>query len=267
MTEARASLAHDEAGAVAVAVEVDADQLLGGTAGLALDPQAAGAGLVDTHPAADGLADRFAAGVDEAQRYPALVDHDGGPEPVGAVGDERGHDGVGEVEPAGVEGHADLGIGAQLVEGADFVGGGDTAGDGDAAGLAAASTTALASSRSVPPMRPSRSTKVTRKPATCSFSSAMRSRIPRPVPSFQPSTTTSPCLASRAATTRSRGELGEDLGLGHGAEDDLGGTEVEPADRGLDIADAAADAALGSGPPAARPGRRCCPCAWRRRGR
>jgi hypothetical protein len=41
MTEARASLAHDEAGAVAVAVEVDADQLLGGTAGLALDPKPA----------------------------------------------------------------------------------------------------------------------------------------------------------------------------------------------------------------------------------
>ena len=63
------------------------------------------------------------------------------------------------------------------------------------------------------------------------------------------------------------GELGEDLGLGHGAEDDLGGTEVEPADRGLDIADAAADPGMGSGRPSARPGRRCCRCAWPRRGR
>ena len=55
-------------------------------------------------------------GVDQAQADAALVDHDGGVEPVRAVGDQRRHDRVGEVEPAGVERHADLGVGADLVE-------------------------------------------------------------------------------------------------------------------------------------------------------
>ena len=59
MAEAWAVLAHDEARAVAVAVEVDPQQLLHRTAGLALDPQAAAAGLVDAHPPAYRLADRF----------------------------------------------------------------------------------------------------------------------------------------------------------------------------------------------------------------
>ena len=43
--------------------------------------------------------------------------------------------------------------------------------------------------------------------------------------------------------TRSRGSCLEDLGLGRGAEDDLARTAVEPADRRLDVADAAADPA------------------------
>ena len=38
-------------------------------------------------------------------------------------------------------------------------------------------------------------------------------------------------------------QLRQDLGLGGGAEDDLARTLVEPADRGRDVADAAADAA------------------------
>jgi hypothetical protein len=38
-------------------------------------------------------------------------------------------------------------------------------------------------------------------------------------------------------------ELPEDLGPGGGAEDDLAGSCIEPVDRGLNVADAAADAA------------------------
>ena len=69
----------------------------------------------------------------------------------------------------------------------------------------AAARISLANARSVPARRPSRSTKVTRKPPTRSRSSARRSSTPWPVRVRQPSTTTSPWRASSAAITRSRG--------------------------------------------------------------
>ena len=69
----------------------------------------------------------------------------------------------------------------------------------------AAARICRAKPRSVPWRRPSRSTKVTRKPPTSSRSSATRSSTPSPVGFRQPSTTTSPCRASSAAITRSRG--------------------------------------------------------------
>ena len=94
------------------------------------------AGLVDAHPPAHRLADRFLRRVDQTQADAALVDDDGGVEAVGPVGDQGRHDGVGEIEPAGVERHADLGVGADLVQRPDLVGRGHASGDGDAAVLA-----------------------------------------------------------------------------------------------------------------------------------
>ena len=67
--------------------------------------------------------------------------------------------------------------------------------------------------------------------------------MPRPVPCCQPSTTTSPCTRVERRDDPLARQLGEDLGLGGRAEDDLARTLVEPADRRLDVADAAADAA------------------------
>mmetsp|Transcript_30648 Transcript_30648/g.100055 ORF Transcript_30648/g.100055 Transcript_30648/m.100055 type:complete len:254 (-) Transcript_30648:356-1117(-) len=68
-----------------------------------------------------------------------------------------------------------------------------------------ASTSSRTASRSMPCMRPSRSTNVTRKLAAYGFSSRILSTTLAPVRVVHPSTTTSPCRASSATTTRSRG--------------------------------------------------------------
>ncbi len=60
-----------------------------------------------------------------------LVAHHGRPQTVGAVGNQGCGKGIGEIEPAGVDGHPDLGVGAETVEGGHLVGGGDAARDGD----------------------------------------------------------------------------------------------------------------------------------------
>ena len=133
--------------------------------------------------------------------------------------------------------------------------------------LPAASTTALASSRLVPPMRPSSSTKVTRKPAD------MRLQLGDPLqdaaagPCCQPSTTTSPCRASRAAITRSRGSRERISGLAAVPRMTLRGTQVEPARSRSRRRGCRRRPGRRSGAAGPRSARRCCPCAWRRRGR
>ncbi len=77
----------------------------------------------------------------------------------------------------------------------------------------AAATTGRTASRSQPPIVPSRSTCVNRKPPTVGASWAMRSSTETPVLVRQPSTTTSPPSASTAAITRSRGRWAHNSAL------------------------------------------------------
>ena len=66
-------LSHGEAHRVAVAVDLGAQELLGGAGAFALDPEAARARLIHPDPAFECGFERFCIGIAQAQRNSALI--------------------------------------------------------------------------------------------------------------------------------------------------------------------------------------------------
>ena len=87
--------------------------------------------MVDALALLQGRPQRFQIGIAQAQRDAALVDHDGRPQAIRPIAPHRRGECLGEAEPAGVQGHADLGVATEAIELRDLFWRRDAAGDGD----------------------------------------------------------------------------------------------------------------------------------------
>ena len=217
-------------------------QLLRRSGALPLAPQPALAGAVDAASLLHRRVEALCVGVREPERAPPLVDHDRRPQAVTTIGTQRRGDCFRERQAAGVERHPDLRVGAEAIERGDLAGQRDPAGDRDP-------RTARRAHQLLDLL--DRGAAETTLPLHEGDEEAVDEarKLFHPLDDPAPGSLT-PAVDHHLAVARIErrdhavaGKFAQQLRGRHRPQDNLARPPVEPATRGLHVADPAADAA------------------------
>ncbi len=176
----------------------------------------------------------------EPERDAALVDHDRRPETVRPIAAERRGEGFGETELARIERHADLSVTAEPVQLRDLGGGRDAACDGDRS-VAGRLANALGEIE-IGALEPALALDEGDEEAAyqiAQLGDPLEDALPgRLLPALDDDLAVAGIERRDHPLAR---QHCQQIGAGGGAQHDLDRAAVKPADRAVDVADAAAD--------------------------